>query len=64
MIHTIIPRGTNTVHEAIEEAVYNFNLYHSLGLKINLKAYRLYAAKTNGARCKEYPSLDNNQELS
>jgi hypothetical protein len=51
MIQTIIPHDTNTVHEAIEEAIYGFNLHHCLGLKKDLKAYKLYAAKTNGSRC-------------
>ena len=58
-----ISRSVATVGEAIEVAIAEFNRVCELEFKDDEK-YTLYAANANGTRVKEYPSLDEEQELA
>ena len=58
-----IPTSTSTVSDAIQIAVAEFKRSHLLELTNDAERYKLYAANNNGTRVKEFPSLDEEQEL-
>lgn len=50
--------GNLSVSEAIKESIEKLNKYYHINLKNDLTYYELYAAKKNGKRKSDFPSLE------
>jgi len=56
-----IPQSTQTVTDAIQVAIQEFNRSHTLQLSQQTELYKLYAANSNGTRVSDFPELAEEQ---
>lgn len=58
-----LPLLSKTVHSLIRDALQQLNDLYSLKLGADPEDYAVYAARRNGNKCRDYPSLDDKQNI-
>lgn len=57
------PLLSKTIQSLIREALEQLNEIYNLKLTISPEEYAIYAARRNGNKCRDYPSLDDKQNI-
>jgi hypothetical protein len=59
----MLPLHSKTIISLVRDAIELLNQLYRLDLDVVPEDYLIYAARRNGKKCRDFPSLDDNQNI-